>query len=55
MEGSAFGITLQKILELLLWNVIAITQGINFLGIMKVKLAFGMGKLRVKWLKTGAF
>ncbi len=22
---------------------------------MKVKLAFCMGKLRVKWLKTGAF
>ncbi len=22
---------------------------------MKVKLAFWMGKLRVKWLKTGAF
>ncbi len=28
-------------------------QGINFVGIMKVKLAFCMGKLRVKWLKTG--
>ncbi len=55
MEGSVFGITLRKILELLSWNVIAITQAINFVGIMKVKLAFCKGKLRVKWLKTGAF
>ncbi len=53
--GSVFAFTLQKILELLLWNIIAITQGINFVGIMKVKLAFCMGKLRVKWLKSGAF
>ncbi len=50
MEGSVFG----KKLELLSGNVVAITQGINFVGIMKVKLAFCMGKLRVKWLKTGA-
>ncbi len=55
MEGLVFGITLQRILELLSWNLIAITQGINFVGIMNVKLAFCMGKLRVKWLKTGAF
>ncbi len=34
---------------------IAIMQGINFVGIMKVKVAFCMGKLHVKWLKTGAF
>ncbi len=53
MEGSVFGITLQKILELLSWNVIAMTQGINFVGIIKIKLAFCMGKLRVKWLKMG--
>ena len=35
-----------------------ITQGINFVGSMKVQLrvlAFCIGKLRVKWLKTGAF
>ncbi len=52
MEWSVSGITLQKILELLSWNVIAKMQGINFVGIMKVKLAFCMGKLRVKWLKN---
>ncbi len=45
MEGSVLGITLQKISELLSRNVIAIMQGINFAGIMKVKLAFCMGKL----------
>ncbi len=47
IEGSVFGITLQKILELLPWNLIAITQGTNFVGIVKVKLAFRMGKFRV--------
>ncbi len=40
MEGSVFGITLQKILELLSQNVIAITQGINFVGIMKLHALF---------------
>ncbi len=53
MEWAVCGITLQKSLELLSWNVIAITQGINFASIMKVKLAFCMGKLRVKSLKIG--
>ncbi len=53
MEGLVFGITLQKILELLSWNFITITQGIHFVGIMKVNLSFCTGKLRVKRLKTG--
>ncbi len=43
----SLGITLQKILELLSWNNV-ITQGIHFVGIKKVKLAFCMGKLRSK-------
>ncbi len=31
------------------------TQGIYFVGIVKVRLAFCMGRLRVKWLKTEEF
>ena len=47
MEGLVFGITLQKILELLSWNVIAITQGLNFVGI-KSKTDFLHGQIESK-------
>ncbi len=58
MEGSVFGIALQKSLELI--RTIVINRhyrkvGVNLVGIMKVKLAFCNSNLRVKWLKTGSF
>ncbi len=34
IERSGFGITLQEILDLLSWNVIATMQGIHLVGII---------------------
>ncbi len=43
MEGSAFGIALQKSLQQTIAAIAIIRQGINFVVIMKVKVPFCMG------------